>query len=511
MGMLALQTGFTQPATQYLIHAVNNGCTEAGLFVNLAKLLRTQNNHPDAHKILMHAIALHPDNIDLLVMLGVLLRDTSHHDRAITTLTHALKVDENSSAAHLELARTYHRTGRDEEAEARYQKAISLSSNENTHNNYALFLVDMGREDQAIKQFRKALEFDPTSQMALNNLGFHLYTIGQIEESIDAFERCLKINPNNAETHGLYAFPLLLKGEYTKGWKEYEWRFKTPSFPQPPLKLSSPVWQGEPLEGKSILLIGEQGFGDTFHFVRFAAQLKAMGANVLVAAQAPAVELLKSTPGVDEVIAFSDPNVPSHDYHVFMMSLPERLDVTLATIPQSGPYLFPDQDLVATWKAYFAAYDTLKVGIVWSGNPDQRNNAKRSCPLAALSPLLGVDKVHLFSLAKDYNDAEGPLPPEIIDLGGRINSFSDTAAIIANLDLVISVCTSTAHLAGALGCPVWVLLAASADWRWLQDRDDSPWYPTARLFRQIELNDWDHLVQKVAQDLASLERQKLLT
>jgi len=511
IGTLALQTGHEQPGTQYLIHAINNGCKELGLFINLSKTLRSQNNWSDALVVLQKGNRLHPNRAEILIPLGITHRELSQFDESLRALTLALEVNGNAPDAHIEIARTYQSIGTNDKAETHFKQAVSLTPNVTTHGFYATFLSDRGREDEAIEEFRNAVTFAPQSEQALNQFGYHLYTCGQIEESIDAFERCLKINPNNAETHGLYAFPLLLKGEYAKGWKEYEWRFKTPSFPPPPLKLDSPTWHGEPLEGKSILLIGEQGFGDTFQFVRFAAQLKAMGANVLVAAQAPAVELLKSTPGVDAVIAFSDTDVPAHDYHVYMMSLPQRLGVTLATIPQSGPYLYPDPDRVATWKDYFASYDTLKVGIVWSGNPEQRNNVKRSCPLAALSPLLGVDTVQLFSLAKDYDGAEGPLPPEIIDLGGRINSFSDTAAIIANLDLVISVCTSTAHLAGALGCPVWVLLAASADWRWLLNRHDSPWYPTARLFRQSELHNWNHVFQKVAQDLASQERQKLLT
>lgn len=511
IGMVALMSGHEQPATQYLIHAVNNGGTQPDLFTNLAKLLRAQNNPSDAHKVLLHGLQLHPDNISVLVMLAILLQEVSQHERALKALLHALNVDANSSEAHLEIAKTYQALGTYDQAELHFQKAIALRPNVTTRNIYGTFLAQFGRENEAIEQFRKALDFDPTSESTLNNFGFHLYALGEIDESIDAFERCLKLNPNNADAHGLCAFPLLLKGEYMRGWEEYEWRFKTPTFPPPPIKLDSPTWQNEPIEGKTILLIGEQGFGDTFQFVRFATQLSSMGAKVFVAAQDPAVELLKSVPGVSQVIAFSDPNIPAHDYHIFMMSLPERLDLTLASIPQNVPYLFPDKDLVATWKAYFSGYENLKVGIVWSGNPDQRNNAKRSCPLSALSPLLGVNTVQLFSLAKTVDNDASPLPPEIIDLGDRINTFSDTAAIIANLDLVISVCTSTAHLAGALGCPVWILLAASADWRWLQDREDSPWYPAARLFRQTKLHDWDHLLQNVAQDLASLERQKLLT
>ncbi|HEY9163777.1 MAG TPA: tetratricopeptide repeat protein [Magnetovibrio sp.] len=511
IGTLALQTGNVQPGTQYLIHAFNNGCTEEGLFINLSKTLRSQNNATDALHVLLKGGQAHPNSASIYVLLGIAYRELSQPHESINALTHAIEINGNISDAHIEIALTYKSMGKADKAEEHFKQAIALTANVTTHGFYASFLSDIGRDAEAIEEFRKAVAFDPRSELALNQLGFHLYSSGHIDESIDAFERCLEINPGNAETHGLYAFPLLLKGDYAKGWKEYEWRFKTPSFPALPVKLASPMWQNEPIEGKTLLLLGEQGFGDTFQFVRYAEQLASMGASVVIAAPSPAVELLKSAPGVSDVVPLTSDKIPAHDYHIYMMSLPERLNSTLATIPNTVPYLFPYPALTATWKDYFSEHDKFKVGIVWAGNPNQRNNPKRSCPLAALSPLFGLEDVQVFSLAKDRDEAEGPLPAEMIDLGSRINNFSDTAAILANLDLVISVCTSTAHLAGAMGRPVWVLLAASADWRWLTERSDSPWYPTARLLRQDTLHNWDQLLTKVAEDLSPQRRQKLLS
>lgn len=511
LGMLALQTGFIQPGTQYLIHAVNNGGTEPSLFTSLAKTLISQNNLADARSVLQHGIQLHPDHLELLVAFGKFLRGLPQLDGSLKLLKHALEIDDESSDAHLEIANTYDAFNLQELGDAHYQKAISLKPNITTYNSYALFLAKTNKDEDAIEQFNKALEFSPKSEITLNNFGFFLYTHGQIEKSIDIFERCLSLSPDNADAHALYAFPLLIKGELEKGWKEYEWRFKTASFPPPPLHLESPLWQKEPLKDKTILLIGEQGYGDTFQFVRYAKQLADMGARTIVATTSSTVELLKSATGVHDVIDFSNADIPTHDYHIYMMSLPERLNLTLDTIHRNDAYLFADQKLVQTWQDYFSPFKKFKVGIVWNGNPDQRNNAKRSCPLKALSPLFDLEDVQLFSLAKTRPQEEGPLPDQMIDLGEHLDSFSDTAAIMQNLDLVISVCTSTTHLAGALGRPIWVLLAASADWRWFLDRDDSPWYPTARLMRQEKLHDWDQLIKRVAQDLTPPKRQKLLS
>jgi len=511
IGMLALQTGFVQPATQYLIHALNFGNTQPDLFANLAMMLRAQNNITDAHKVLLHGLSIIPDDVILMTMLGTLLRDTHHYDKSLKALQHAIELEE-ASPSHLELARTLLAMDRQDQAEIHFKKSISLESNGTNNYFYGLFLAYAGQNEAAIEQFKKALTYDPNSQIVLHNLGFNLYTHGQRDESLETFLHCLKINPNNSDAHALYAFPLLLSGQYEQGWKEYEWRFKTLSFPPPPLTLESPVWKNEPIKDKTILLLGEQGYGDTFQFVRFADQLSAMGAKVLVAAPDPVLGILKGVPGVDDVFSFSESNVPDHDYHIYMMSLPERLGITLPSLSKTTiPYLFADQQLCKTWKDFFTSHKKFNIGIVWNGNPDQRTNKKRSCPLSALSPLFDLEDVQLFSLAKTRPQDEGPLPDQMIDLGEHLHSFSDTAAIMQNLDLVISVCTSTAHLAGALGRPVWVLLAASADWRWLLDRDDSPWYPTARLMRQETLHDWDHLIQKVAKDLSLQERQKLLS
>lgn len=501
LGNLALQAGHLEPGVQYLIRAVNAGGTQPELFTNLATALRTQKKDQDALKALKHGAQLHPDHAPILTMLAALLRISGQHDEALAALERAQKIAPHHADIALEMARLAQTTGQYDRAETSYRQALALEKSVSAYNDFAHFLTRIGRENEAIEHYRAASELAPRALSVLNNLAFQLYALGQADESIETFDRCLKIVPTNPDAHALRAFPLLLKGQYAEGWKEYEWRFKTSSFPQLSIHLSSPAWKGEALDEKTILLISEQGFGDTFQFVRFAKLLAERGARVVVAAQRPAVEVLKTAPGVYDVFAYEDP-APAHDYHIYMMSLPERFGTTVETLPTDVPYLRADADGAEHWRERLASYRGKKVGIVWNGNPEQRNNPKRSCPLEAIAPLAQIEGINLFSLAKNRPSDEGELHPGMIDLGGELNSFSDTAAIIANLDLVISVCTSAAHLAGALAKPTWVMLSAGSDWRWFLDREDSPWYPTARLFRQHALHDWSGLTARIADALS---------
>ena len=480
---------------------MNNGGIRPELFANLATAYRAQNNTQDALTVLMRGAQLNPEHAPIWIMLGAVLRVLERYEEARSALSGAIDLAPQNPDAHLEMARLAQATGENDRADEAYRQTIALTPSVVAHSGYATFLTQVAREEDALEQYRAALNLDPKAGSVLTNLGYQLYTMGRVEDSIDAFDRSLALDPETPDTHALRAFPLLLNGDYTLGWKEYEWRLESPTFPQAAVRPTTPAWNGEPLDGKTILLIAEQGYGDTFQFVRYAKPLAERGARVLVTAQRPAVELLKSALGVDAVYAFEDA-LPAHDYHIHMMSLPHRFDTTLKTLPAAVPYLSADPDHVLQWRDRLVAYGGRKVGIVWSGNPDQRNNLKRSCPLSALASIANVKGISLFSLAKDRDLAEGNLHPGMIDLGPDLKTFSDTAAIMANLDLVISVCTSTVHLSGALARPTWVMLAAASDWRWGLEGEDCPWYPTARLFRQQNLHDWPDITARIAAALA---------
>lgn len=507
MGVLALQTGHLEHGAQYMIRAVNAGGHQADLFGNLASALNALKRHEEALLVLGHGAQRHPGNSRILTMLGAQLRDCGRTGDARNTLEHALKIAPDDADAHLEMARLARIMGNAERADLAFRRSVDLAPSLTAHNEYALFLSQSGRDEEAVTQFQAALALNPDAQSILSNLGFAFYALGRADDSLAIFDRALGLEPDNAEIHALRAFPLLLKGHLLEGWHEYEWRLKSATFPAPPIALDSPLWERQPLKGKTLLLVAEQGYGDTLQFVRYAKPLADRGARVLVAVQEPLVELLKSVPGVAETASFNALSLPAHDYHIHMMSMPHRLGDTLETIPADVPYITADPALAARWRKRLEGYKGLRVGIVWSGNPLQRNNLKRSCPTSAITPLTQIAGVQMFSLAKDRNANAGPLPSGMIDLGGEIKTFADTAAIMSNLDLVISVCTSTAHLAGAMGRPTWLMLAQAADWRWLKKRSDSPWYPTARLFRQRRLYDWNGPIVEIAEALR-LQAQK---
>ncbi len=294
----------------------------------------------------------------------------------------------------------------------------------------------------------------------------------------------LKLDPEHAHAHFSQAYLLLLTGRLAQGWPEYEWRFRRKGHGEG--TLSRPRWDGAPLEGRTILLRAEQGLGDTIQFVRYAALVNQRGGKVVIQCQRQLAGLLATCPGVDRVVAVGDP-LPDFDVHIPLMSLPLIFGTTLETIPAKVPYLTPDAASLARWKDEFSGERALKVGIAWQGSPSQLFDRARSIPLAQFAALAGLDGVRLYSLQMGPGreqlsswDATRP----IVDLGDRLGDFNNTAAIMCNLDLVITCDSSPAHLAGALGLPVRVALPLCADWRWLLERADSPWYPTMRLFRQ---------------------------
>lgn len=321
------------------------------------------------------------------------------------------------------------------------------------------------------------------------------------------FRKALEEKPDFAEARWNMGLTCLLSGNFIEGWEGYEWRWEKPDYKKFKRDFPKFIWQGEELKGQRILLHAEQGYGDTLQFIRYVPLVDARNARVIVECPRDLTKLLGNIDGVSRVVARNDP-LPEFDLHCPLMSLPKVFGTTLDSIPSKIPYLNADPDLIRTWKGRISSnIMKFKVGLAWSGNPEHQNDRNRSCALEILSPLAQVKNVQFFSLQKGRGSEEVKSPVQglgMIDLTDQIQDFSDTAALIENLDLVVSVDTVVAHLAGALGKRVWTLLPYSPDWRWLLEREDSPWYPTMHLYRQPKPGDWTAVIQRATADLEDL-------
>jgi len=398
-------------------------------------------------------------------------------------------------------------SGRAAEAEAEYRRAIALDPDyASAHHNLGNSLRSLGRPAEALEAYRRALEIEPGHRRAHEGLGRALRALGALDPSIAAFEKQLALAPEDPGSRLNLALTLLLAGDFAAGWPHYEYRSPPPAVEES----AGAPWDGGELAGRTILLRAEQGLGDTIQFVRYGALVEARGGRVVLEAPPALARLCRTAPGVERVIADGEAR-PASDRQARLVSLPYLLGTTLDSIPASVPYLAAEPELVAAWRSRLAGSAGLKVGIAWQGNPRLLSSLDRSVPLAALARLGRVPGVRLISLQKhDGREQIAELPGDVrledhsaeIDEGP--DAFVDTAAVMASLDLVVSVDTAVTHLAGALGRPVWLLIKQMPDWRWLLRREDSPWYPTMRLFRQARHGDWAGVVERVAADLARL-------
>jgi tetratricopeptide (TPR) repeat protein len=329
--------------------------------------------------------------------------------------------------------------------------------------------------------------------------------MGMNREAIGWYQKAVQIKPDYAEAQFNLATVYLLTGNFQEGWKAYEWRFKRRAWKQTyPYQYDKPRWSGEAFAGRRLYVHSEQGFGDTFQFVRYLPRVKARGGTVIFETRKALIGLFKNRPEIDELIVFSTDRQPAAEFDLYvpLASLPGIFSTTLEHLPATVPYIFADRGKSARWKERLNT-GGIKVGLVWAGtNTDPR----RACALKWLKSLSDMAGVHLYGLQKgiaaEQIEAEGlPQGMQMINLGQEFEDFTDTAAVIENLDLVISIDTSVAHLAGAMGKPVWVMLPYVADWRWFLNRDDSPWYPTMRLFRQSEPGNWQSVGQRIAAEL----------
>jgi len=423
-----------------------------------------------AEQLYRQILQQQPDRIQALHRLGILASQVGKHEQAIPFFQRTLALAPNFAEAHFNLASAFQNQDKIEDAIAHYQRGLALN---------------------------------PSYPEVYLNFGAALKAQCRLEDAIACYQRAITLKPNYPKARYNLALALLQRGDLPQGFTEYEWRWQLPH--NPPRNFSQPLWDGSSLQGQRILLHAEQGFGDTIQFIRYAPLVARRGGYVIVECQAPLIQLVATVPGINQVVAQGE-TLPQFDVHVPLLSLPYLFETTLETIPTQIPYVSPPAShhlkLDAPQGTQF------KVGIAWAGSPKNPNNRHRSLDLAYFSTLLDISGVALYSLQKESPAAEldrlGNYKERIQDLSHQLHNFTDTAAVVAQLDLVITVDTSVAHLAGALGKPVWVLLNFDPDWRWLLGRETSPWYPSVRLFRQDSPGNWQDVFARVAESLSAL-------
>jgi Tfp pilus assembly protein PilF len=471
-----------------------------------------------AEALYRQVLRLEPNNTDALHFLGVIAYQVGKSDAAVKLIDMAIKKNPSVPTYYNNLGIAYQAQQDYGKATECYERALSLNpSFHEAFNNLGKAYKDQGIVDDALRCFQEALHLKPDFVEASNNLGMLHQSQGYLEEAMQYYELSLNCRPDDAEAHLCRAQVLLLQGNYQDGWQEYEWRSRGDHVEQRSGKrlFSQPRWEGTPLAGRTILVDCEQGLGDTIQFIRYIPLVKARGGRVIFRCQKELSILLDGFPGDDVLVVKSQESIPRipFDTYIPLLSLPGIFSPSLDRIVAEMPYIMADATKAEQWRRKLQG-EKFNIGLVWSGNPKYIHDQKRSCALDVFAELSHITGAVFFSLQKGVAQKQATHPPKgikMVDVGEKLQDFSDTAAATANLDLVISVDTAVAHLAGAMAKKVWVLLPFDPDWRWLLMRETSPWYPTMRLFRQPKTGDWETVLQRVANELEELIRQKNTT
>ena len=470
---------------------------------NIANVLKQMGDLDAAEAHCRYAIGVRPDYVSAYCNLGVVLMESEKLDEAEAAHRKALEIAKNYPQALCGVGMVLKRRGRLDDAIPYFKKAIDVRPNmAEAHSHLGNARQDQGRLEEAVACHRRAIELNPRFLDAHNNLGNALKDLCRMDEAIASYRRAVEVAPDHASAHWNLALGLLVVGEWQEGWKEFEWRWGSKGLKASQRNFDKPLWDGGDLDGRTLLLHAEQGVGDSIQFVRYvalAADRRGADGRVVVEHQ----------PGLERLFAFLSDRVtlipfgdalPPFDVHAPFLSLPYVFGTTTESVPADVPYLeIPDDAAVD-----LSGGTGFKVGLVWAGNPKHLNDRNRSADLKAFAPLLEVAGCSFYSLQvgkRQADLADLGFADRITDLADQLTDFTVTEAAIRDLDLVITVDTAVAHLAGALGRPVWLLLPFAPDWRWLMDREDTPWYPTMRLFRQSKRGDWREVMGRVADAL----------
>ena len=503
LGLALAEQGRLNEAISAYRHALAIHSDNPAIHLNLGVALRKQEKLIEAIEAYRRAIAINPLYADAYYNIGLVLIKLGGIDDAIAAFRRAIAINPDHAGAYCNLGAALRDRGDPAGAVAACERAIAIKPDYAlAYSNLGTALRDQGKLDDAISAHQRAITLNPNHADAFSNLGVALFDQGQLDEAITAYKSAIEVNPNHIDAHWNASTAILSTGDLCRGWQFYEWRWKCHDLPRP-RPSSKPLWLGAPsLRGHTILLWGEQGLGDQIQFARYASRIAELGAHVILEVDDALVRLLDNMIGVSKVVGASTPVPDSEfDYHCPLMSVPLALGTELSTIPEV-PCLTAHMKDVPRW-AKLVPSDTPKIGIAWSGNKKHKNDHNRSIALSQLTSILTPHAAWI-SLQKEMRDTdrlELNATGGVHHFGDQIFDFLDTAALCEQCDLVISVDTSVAHLAATLGRPVWLLLPFAADWRWLRGRDDSPWYPTMRLYRQQKIGDWDDVFWRLKFDL----------
>lgn len=498
----------------------------------LATALAAQRQFEQATELLTRVAERLPEAPEVHHRLGCVLAERGQLDAAIASIDRAIQYAPPTAVLHEHLARIYLAKGDIEAGVEQFRTAAALADSPEGESNLGAALVHAGKmdeaelvltaalerwpesadllhnvgsvltlrgkPDQAIDLLEKSLALNPEFAAAANTLGAAYQKVGRFDDAFASFERAVALQPKAVDARLNVALCRLLRGDFRRGFEEYEWRWGL----APMRNFPVPLWDGSPLLGKTVLIHAERGLGDTLQFIRYAVQVQHRGGRVVAEVPGPLVELVRQCPGVDRVVAQGEP-LPPFQFHAPLLSLPRIFQTELKTIPAPIPYLYASEERVGDWQKKLQSVEGLRIGIAWQGNPNYAEDNDRSIPLSFFERLADVERVTLISLqhgagVEQLSQWKGDKKPLVFDgLDTESGPFQDTAAILRNIDLLIASDSALVHLAGAMGVPTWVLLPVHPDWRFLLERDDSPWYPTFQLYRQTRYGDWEEVFERV--------------
>ena len=470
-----------------------------------AVAIHNAGNLQKAEQMYLQVLSQEPDHPDATHFMGVLAYNAGKNDLAIAYLKKAIKLMPSNAGCFNNMGNVFQQQEKYRESVKWYEMAVRINpSHAMAQNNIAVAYLNLGILDKALASVETAVDLDPEYADAYSNQGEILRAMGDGDRALVAFEKAITLAPDMVSAHWNRALIWLSKGNFQDGWPAYEWRWRRPTTLNR-LFVHGAAWQGEDVEGKVLFVYEEQGLGDTLQFIRYLPMLQALGARVVFEIGSALIRLVAENRSYDRLLVglknVDTSSVDRFDFHVPLLSLPHILKIKVETIPDKIAYLTADPALCRIWKNRLSGNESFRVGLVWAGRPNHKNDRNRSIHLNMFEMLGKVKGVSFYSLQKEkyeqWTDMESLTLFEK-DLGPEISDFADTAAIMENLDLLISVDTSVVHLAGALGKPVWTLLPFAPDFRWMLDREDSPWYPTMRLFRQASAGDWVSVLEQVA-------------
>jgi len=512
LGVIAYNNKNFQKAAELIGKAIEIFPRNAAFFNNRGNALKELKQLEAAVSSYDQAITLKPDYADAYFNRGNALKElkqletaVSSYDQAITLKPYYADAFYNRGIAHQELKQY-------EAAVSSYDRAISLKSDyAEAYNNRGNALKDLKQHEAAVLSYNRAIVIRSDYAEAYRNRGVALQELRQLEAAVASYDLAIALKPDYAEAYLNKSLTLLLDGNFSIGWELYEWRWKLGSVTCPQRDFQQPLWLGkESIAGKTILLHSEQGFGDTIQFIRYAQLVADLGARVIIEIEKPLEGLLKQLAGVSELV-IQGSVLPPFDYYCPLLSLPLAFKTALPSIPCSKEYLRSNHTSKQKyWANKLGDKKKIRVGIVWSGSSEHKNDSNRSILLADFIQHLSQECQYV-SLQKEIRDIDKSTlqcNPNILHFGEELQDFSDTAAICELLDLVICVDTSVAHLCGAMGKATWVLLAFCPDWRWLLERDDSPWYPSVKLYRQPSIGDWGSVLENVSADLEKINKNR---